>query len=52
MKFSMIGQEKGNLLKQVTAWAGLTVVHLFKSLRKFCHRVSHCYRFSHFNLFI
>jgi hypothetical protein len=25
MKFSMIGQEKGDLLIQVTAWAGLTV---------------------------
>jgi len=25
MKFSMTGQEKGDLLIQVTAWAGLTV---------------------------
>ena len=25
MKFSMSGQEKGNLLIQVTAWAGLTI---------------------------
>jgi hypothetical protein len=25
MKFSMTGQEKGDLKKQVTAWAGLTV---------------------------
>ena len=25
MKFSMIGQEKGDLLIQVTAWRGLTV---------------------------
>ena len=25
MKFSMAGQEKGDLLIQVTAWAGLTV---------------------------
>ena len=28
MKFSMTGQEKGDLLIQVTAWAGLTV-HVF-----------------------
>jgi hypothetical protein len=26
MKFSMTGQEKGDLLIQVTAWAGLTVL--------------------------
>jgi len=25
MKFSMTGQEKGNCLIEVTAWAGLTV---------------------------
>jgi hypothetical protein len=25
MKFSMTGQEKGDLLIQVTSWAGLTV---------------------------
>jgi hypothetical protein len=25
MRFSMTGQEKGDLLIQVTAWAGLTV---------------------------
>ena len=25
MKFSMTGQEKGDLLIQVTAWAGLTI---------------------------
>ena len=25
MEFSMTGQEKGDLLIQVTAWAGLTV---------------------------
>jgi len=25
MKFSMTGQEKGDLLIQVTAWSGLTV---------------------------
>jgi hypothetical protein len=28
MKFSVTGQEKGDLLIQVTAWAGLTV-HVF-----------------------
>ena len=27
MKFSMTGQEKGDLLIQVTAWAGLTVLY-------------------------
>jgi hypothetical protein len=26
MKFSMTGQEKGDLLIAVTAWAGLTIV--------------------------
>jgi len=26
MKFSMTGQENGDLLIQVTAWAGLTVI--------------------------
>jgi len=26
MKFSMTGQEKGDLLIQVTAWIGLTVL--------------------------
>jgi hypothetical protein len=26
MKFSMTGQEKGDLLIQVTTWAGLTVI--------------------------
>ena len=30
MKFSMTGQEKGDLLIQVPAWAGLTVYNLFK----------------------
>ena len=30
MKFSIIGQEKGDLLIQVTTWAGLTV-HIFVS---------------------
>jgi len=30
MKFSMTGQEKGDLLIQVTTWAGLTVQHLMK----------------------
>jgi hypothetical protein len=29
MKFSMMGQEKGDLLIQVTAWAGLTVYGAF-----------------------
>jgi hypothetical protein len=29
MKFSMTGQEKGDLLIQVTAWAGLTVHVLY-----------------------
>jgi len=28
MKFSMTGQEKGDLLIQVTAWADLTVLYL------------------------
>jgi hypothetical protein len=28
MKFSMTGQEKGELLIQVTAWAGLTVYYI------------------------
>jgi hypothetical protein len=28
MKFSMTGQEKGDLLIQVTAWAGLTVIDI------------------------
>jgi hypothetical protein len=28
MKFSMTGQEKGDLLIHVTAWAGLTVISL------------------------
>jgi hypothetical protein len=27
MKFSMTGQEKGDLLIQVTAWAGLTALY-------------------------
>jgi len=27
MKFSMTGQEKGDILIQVTAWAGLTVLN-------------------------
>jgi hypothetical protein len=30
MKFSMTGQEKGDLLIQVTAWAGLTIYLLLK----------------------
>ena len=30
MKFSMTGQEKGDLLIQVTAWAGLTEQRVFK----------------------
>jgi hypothetical protein len=29
MKFSMTGQEKGDLLIQVTAWAGLNVYIFF-----------------------
>jgi hypothetical protein len=29
MKFSMTGLEKSDLLKQVTAWAGLTVFQLY-----------------------
>jgi hypothetical protein len=29
MKFSITGQEKGDLLIQVTTWAGLTVFVLF-----------------------
>jgi hypothetical protein len=28
MKFSVIGQEKGDLLIQVTAWEGLTVQYI------------------------
>jgi hypothetical protein len=45
MKFSMIGQEKGDLLNtngcliEVTAWAGLTVhcnsIQLFNKFKKF-----------------
>ena len=31
MKFSMTGQEKGDLLIQVTAWAGLTVFQLLSN---------------------
>ena len=30
MKFSMTGQEKGDLLIQVTAWAGVTLVWKLK----------------------
>jgi hypothetical protein len=30
MKFSMTGQEKGDLLIQVTTWAGVTVVWKLK----------------------
>jgi hypothetical protein len=30
MTFSMTGQEKGNCLIEVTAWAGLTVYANFK----------------------
>jgi hypothetical protein len=30
MKLSMTGQENGDLLIQVTAWAGLTVYYLLK----------------------
>jgi hypothetical protein len=29
MKFSMTGQEKGDLLIQVTAWASLTVYYIY-----------------------
>jgi hypothetical protein len=29
MKLSMTGQEKGDILIQVTAWAGLTVIDLY-----------------------
>ena len=32
LKFSMTGQEKSDLLIQVTAWAGLTVVDPINSL--------------------
>jgi hypothetical protein len=28
MKFSMTGQEKGDLLIQVTIWAGLTIFYI------------------------
>jgi hypothetical protein len=27
MKFSMTGQKKGDWLREVTAWAGLTVIN-------------------------
>jgi len=30
MKFSMTGQGKGDLLIQVTTWAGLTVYKMFE----------------------
>jgi hypothetical protein len=33
MKFSMTGQEKGDLLIQVTAWAGLTVLHKHREVQ-------------------
>jgi len=32
MKFSMIGQEKGDLFIQVTTWAGLTTIFLYVSI--------------------
>jgi hypothetical protein len=31
MKLSLTGQEKGDLLIQVTAWAGLTTYHISKA---------------------
>ena len=34
MHFSMTGQEKGDLLIQVTAWAGLTVFAKFFGEKK------------------
>ena len=33
MKFSTTGQEKGDLLMQVTAWAGLTVSDFFYDMK-------------------
>jgi hypothetical protein len=33
MKFSVIGQEKGDLLIQVTAWEGLTVQYIISIYR-------------------
>jgi hypothetical protein len=35
MKFSIKGQEKGDLLIQVTAWAGLTVYAIDKRIQLF-----------------
>jgi hypothetical protein len=35
MKFSVKGQEKGDLLIQVTAWAGLTVYAIDKRIQLF-----------------
>jgi len=32
MKFSMIGQDKCDLLIQVTTWAGLTILNFFFGL--------------------
>jgi hypothetical protein len=38
MNFSMTGQEKGDLLIQVTTWAGLTV-HFLRTKLKFCRSI-------------
>jgi hypothetical protein len=38
MKFSMTGQEKGDLI-QVTAWAGLTVYKFLYILKKSCKNI-------------
>ena len=44
MKFSMTGQEKGDLLMQVTAQAGLTV-HAFIDNGEFDYKEKTCRRF-------
>ena len=48
MKFSMTGQEKGDLLIQVTAWAGLTVfLYIYKQLLSdTCDQRIDCFYFS------
>jgi hypothetical protein len=35
MKFSMTGQEKGDLLIQVIAWAGFDYLQIYNLIQKF-----------------
>jgi hypothetical protein len=42
MIFSMFGQEKCDLLVQVTAWAGLTVCRFKNSLTSLCSQQIYC----------